>query len=45
MRARELDITIGRHPTGADNAITDVPGVRVGHVTSTKPAPRPCTPA
>src|SRR3954464_14405669 len=33
MRARELDITIGRHPTGAANAITDVPGVRVGHVT------------
>ncbi len=32
-RARDLDITIGRLPTGALNAITDVPGVRVGQVT------------
>src|SRR6476619_8536251 len=39
MRARELDITIGRHPTGADNAITDVPGVRVGHVTLDETGP------
>ncbi len=32
-RIRELGITIGRMPTGANNAITDVPGVLVGHVT------------
>jgi D-aminopeptidase len=39
MRARELGITIGRHPTGAHNAITDVPGVRVGHVTLDETGP------
>ncbi|MEW6357986.1 MAG: P1 family peptidase [Planctomycetota bacterium] len=32
-RARDLDIVIGKLPTGEHNAITDVPGVRVGHVT------------
>ena len=32
-RARELGVRIGRLPTGRDNSITDVPGVRVGHVT------------
>ncbi len=32
-RAREADIIIGSDPTGPNNAITDVPGVRVGHVT------------
>lgn len=32
-RLRDLSITIGRHPTGPLNAITDVAGVRVGHVT------------
>jgi D-aminopeptidase len=32
-RARELGITIGVLPTGPLNAITDVAGVRVGHVT------------
>jgi D-aminopeptidase len=32
-RARDLGITIGTHPTGPTNAITDVPGVLVGHVT------------
>ena len=32
-RARELGLTFGALPTGAHNAITDVPGVRVGHVT------------
>ncbi|WP_437547320.1 P1 family peptidase [Sorangium sp. So ce367] len=32
-RARDLGIVIGRMPTGRLNAITDVPGVRVGHVT------------
>ena len=31
-RARDVGLTIGRLPTGALNAIVDVPGVRVGHV-------------
>ncbi|MBN2694362.1 P1 family peptidase [bacterium] len=30
---RELDLSIGRFPTGKYNAITDVKGVKVGHVT------------
>ena len=32
-RGRELGIRIGTLPTGELNAITDVPGVRVGHAT------------
>ncbi|HSN97782.1 MAG TPA: P1 family peptidase, partial [Candidatus Nanopelagicales bacterium] len=32
-RLRDLGVTIGRCPTGANNAITDVDGVRVHHVT------------
>lgn len=32
-RVRDLGIAIGRYPVGQHNAITDVPGVRVGHVT------------
>jgi D-aminopeptidase len=32
-RARDLGLVIGRLPTGPLNAITDVEGVRVGHVT------------
>ena len=32
-RLRDLGVVIGELPTGAANAITDVPGVRVGHVT------------
>jgi D-aminopeptidase len=32
-RLRDLGVTVGRFPTGASNAITDVAGVRVGHVT------------
>jgi D-aminopeptidase len=32
-RLRELGFAIGRMPTGPANAITDVPGVRVGHTT------------
>jgi D-aminopeptidase len=32
-RARDLGIAIGSLPTGPQNAITDVPGVRVGHTT------------
>lgn len=35
VRARDLDIVIGNYPTGAHNAITDVSGVKVGHVTLT----------
>lgn len=31
--AREIGIQVGRFPTGPDNAITDVKGVQVGHVT------------
>lgn len=31
--ARELGVTVGRFPTGTWNAITDVEGVRVGHIT------------
>lgn len=30
-RIRDLNITIGNSPTGPLNAITDVPGIRVGH--------------
>ncbi|MGQ0669678.1 MAG: DmpA family aminopeptidase [Actinomycetota bacterium] len=32
-RAREYGVVVGRLPTGARNAITDVVGVRVGHKT------------
>ena len=32
-RARDLGIVIGRLPSGPANAITDVPGLRVGHTT------------
>jgi len=32
-RARDLGFSFGAFPTGRHNAITDVPGVRVGHVT------------
>ncbi len=32
-RLRDLGVVIGELPTGAANAITDVPGVRVGHAT------------
>ena len=32
-RARDLGIDIGRLPTGPENAVTDVPGIRVGHTT------------
>jgi D-aminopeptidase len=33
MRARDLAVTIGNGSPGAQNAITDVDGVRVGHTT------------
>jgi D-aminopeptidase len=32
-RLRDLGVTPGRLPAGPNNAITDVPGVRVGHTT------------
>src|SRR5437763_16172621 len=32
-RARDCGVAIGTLPTGAFNAITDVAGVRVGHIT------------
>lgn len=32
-RLRDLGVTIGVYPPGSNNAITDVPGVRVGQVT------------
>lgn len=39
-RLRDLGIVIGRHPTGPHNAITDVPGVKVGHTTLVYDTPR-----
>lgn len=39
-RLRELGITIGNYPTGPHNAITDVPGVAVGHTTLIYDEPR-----
>lgn len=38
-RARDLGVIIGGHATGTHNAITDVPGVLVGH-TTVRRAPR-----
>ncbi len=32
-RLRDLSVTVGTQPTGPHNAITDVPGVRVGYAT------------
>jgi D-aminopeptidase len=39
-RLRDLGITIGELPPGEHNAITDVPGVQVGHVTIIEDEPR-----
>ena len=39
-RLRDLGITIGRLPPGKHNAITDVPGVLVGHTTLIYDEPR-----
>lgn len=39
-RLRDLGITIGLLPTGQHNAITDVPGVSVGHCTIIHDEPR-----
>src|SRR5687767_15777672 len=32
-RARDIGVVVGNLPTGTNNAITDVDGVRVGHTT------------
>jgi len=40
QRLRELGITIGEFPPGPYNAITDVPGILVGHTTLIYDAPR-----
>ncbi len=39
-RARDLGIVIGQLPVGSHNAITDVPGVLVGHCTLIADTPR-----
>ncbi len=39
-RLRDLGITIGEYPIGAHNAITDVPGIRVGQTTLIWDEPR-----
>src|ERR1700726_1325359 len=39
-RLQDLGITIGRLPTGPSNAITDVPGILVGHSTIIYDEPR-----
>jgi D-aminopeptidase len=39
-RIRDLGVTIGALPTGPHNAITDVPGVLVGHATVIADEPR-----
>lgn len=40
QRLRDLGITIGQFPTGEFNAITDIPGVTVGHCTVIHDKPR-----
>lgn len=40
VRLRDMGITIGQLPTGTYNAITDVPGVLVGHTTVIFDEPR-----
>ena len=40
-RLRELGLRVGRHAPGPENAITDVPGVSVGHVTVWRDDPDP----
>jgi len=39
-RARDFGVAIGKLPTGKHNAITDVSGVRVGHVTLIEDKPQ-----
>lgn len=38
-RLRDLGVVIGRLPVGENNAITDVPGIQVGHVTVIRDEP------
>lgn len=38
-RLRDLGVTVGSLPTGLHNAITDVPGVQVGHATVIRDEP------
>jgi D-aminopeptidase len=40
VRLRDLGVRLGQLPTGAHNAITDVPGVGVGHCTVMHDEPR-----
>ena len=40
QRLRDLGLAIGDLPTGPDNAITDVPGVLVGHATVVRDEPQ-----
>ena len=40
VRIRDLGITIGNYPPGQHNAITDVPGILVGHTTLIVDEPR-----
>jgi D-aminopeptidase len=40
VRLRDLGIVVGELPTGEYNAITDVPGVSIGHTTLIKDSPR-----
>ncbi|TPG89120.1 S58 family peptidase [Brevibacillus laterosporus] len=40
-KIRELGITVGSLPTGMKNCITDVSGVRIGHVTIDRPLDDP----
>ena len=40
-RLRELGLRVGRYEAGPANAVTDVPGVRVGHVTVWRDEPDP----
>jgi D-aminopeptidase len=39
-RLRDLGVKIGDYPTGAENAITDIPGVLVSHITLISDQPR-----
>ncbi|MGH2512835.1 MAG: P1 family peptidase [Candidatus Limnocylindrales bacterium] len=43
-RIREFGLIVGRHPAGPHNAITDVPGVRVGQQTVIRGEPGGSTP-
>ena len=40
LRIRNFPVSLGRLPTGSNNSITDVAGVKVGHVTVNQEAIR-----